>query len=236
MTRKPFSPRGALSFFFALILIGCNGPESTGGGGSFPYHISYYETAGNAEQPVTTGAESTITVWFEVDSPETKDGRVYVDDLHLERSDMPGVNLASNPSFEAGLWSGRKNNAMTPWNGTWQPESDDGTLWTAWTLSGTAHSGSWSSCADMSVFPNNGYQTHFFLYPLLDIQGIRPGITFRAHAYVRIVGNVQARLGIDFRNSGVNQTDPRLGIRAVNGMYLRGDTGGQWVLLNLRNG
>lgn len=196
------------------------------------YHANYSEWNGNSEQPVTNGREKSVTVWLEVDSPNSTSGRVWVDDIYLERSDMPGINLAINPSFESGLWLHHENR-MCLATDTWCRNIIEFDNTNVWSLDATSYtSGRVSAVANMASL-GQGYQTHIYAYPLIDISGIPAGITFRSSAYLKIDGNLQARLGIDFREADVNPANTRENIRAVNGIITRGSTG-SWRKINLR--
>jgi len=205
------------------------------------YHISYYEFCGNAEQPVTKGNEETVTLWFEIDSPDSAYGKVYVDNLYLERSDRPGVNQLQNAGFEKGLWWGRKNNAMCVSSDTWCQnivETDDTFVWRLGALlSRNSKTKKITrnnfAFADMSRL-GRGWQTHIF-HPLLNIKGIPKGISWKASAEIIIEGNLQVRLGIDFRDSPVSPSDPRANIRAINGLVYKGSTYGKTKKIILRN-
>lgn len=196
------------------------------------YHVNYFETLGNADQPVAAGTEKSLALWFEIDSPISATGKVWVDDLYLERMDQPGSNLITNASFEAGLWPA-KNNSLCLANDTWCRgifESDD---YFVWQLDyGTYPSSSPSAVADMSKL-GLGYQTHIFQLVSLN-KTIPAGTALKAHAMIKIEGFVQARLGLDLRDSVIDSANPRGNIRsAVNGLIVRGPTSG-WRRIDLR--
>lgn len=217
-------------------ITGCGGNDTTGnatGPTNSAYHVNYSEWNGNSEQPVTNGREKSITVWLEVDSPNASTGRVWVEDIYLERSDRPGVNLVANPSFESGLWLHHEN-TMCLASDTWCRnivEFDNPSIWSL--DASTFLSGHASAVANIAPL-GQGYQTHIYAYPLLDITGIPAGVTFKASAYLKIENNLQARLGLDFREADVNPANTRENIRAVNGTILRGSTNSNWVKLSLR--
>lgn len=197
------------------------------------YHISYFEICGNSEKPVSNGREKTVTLWFEVDSPFSPIGKVWVDDIYLERSDSPGVNLLSNSSLDSSLlfWPHHEN-AMCLAEDTWCQNITEFTRDGIWSLDGSVfHSVPSAARADIGLL-GQGYQTHIFQYPLINIEGIPAGVEFRAHAFVKIEGDAQVRLGIDFREAEVDPSNPRAGIRAVNGRIIQGAT--DWIKLNLR--
>ncbi len=218
----------------SIMIAGCGGGLENGPSSSVSsctnitnpmYHINYFENCGNAEQPVSKGTESSVTVWVEMDSPNTSSGKLWVDDIYLERSDMPGVNLTANSSFENGLYEHRENAMCLSTDIACRNivETIDSRIWS---LDATTYrSGRYSAAADITPL-GQGFQTHIFA-PLIPISGIRSGVTFKASAYVKVEGNVQIRVGIDFRDSTG-------AIRAVNGLILRGNTNGNWVNLSVR--
>ncbi len=221
----------AIAFVLIFSLSSCGSSDESASSGSI-YHINYFETAGNAARPVTTGREQSVALWFEVDSPYSPLGKVWVDDMYLERSDFPGINLISNSGFEFGLWSA-KNNALCLASDVFCKniiESNDSFVWQV--DRNIYFSGNQSSSVDMSKL-GLGYQSHIFQLITFP-SGIPAGITFRAHAMIKIEGDVQARLGVDLREVNINPSDPRGSItNAVNGLIIRGNTNG-WRMINLR--
>ncbi|MEI7498387.1 MAG: hypothetical protein WCK11_03840 [Candidatus Falkowbacteria bacterium] len=151
--------------------------------------------------------------------------------MYLERSDRPGVNLISNASFSYGLWPA-KNNALCQASDltcTNIVEFNDFSVWSLDSI--TFYSSGVSAMADMSKLPI-GWQSHIF--QLINLpSGIPANITFRAHAMVKIEGNLQVRLGVDFRNSDIQSGNPRDSITsAINGIVIRGTT--SWRRIDLR--
>ena len=233
-----------LGILVVILLLSCGGGSSNSGSenavgtGSClnitnpTYHINYFETCGNANQPVSAADYQSVAIWFEVDSTNSDTGKVWIDDLYLERSDFPGVNLINNPSFESGLWPA-KNNALCLAADTFCRniiESNDLFVWSI--DQAVYYSGSQSVVADMSKL-GLGYQTHIFQLVPFD-GGIRSGVVFKAHAMIKIEGNVQVRLGIDFRGTSIDPANPRASIfSAVNGLVIRGTTNG-WRRIDLR--
>lgn len=227
--------RCLMTIIITIALWGCASKnDSSCSGKSNPtYHVNYFEKCGSAEQPITNGNEETVTLWFEVDLPFSSNGKAWIDDIYLERSDMPGVNLLSNPSFDSNNtnWS-HNENAMCLASDYFCSNLTEFTQNGIWSSDNIVfHSGPPSLAANMALL-GQGYQTHIFQSPLISINGIQGGIEFRAHAYVKVEGDAQVRLGLDFREANVNPSNTLAGIRAVNGRIIQGAT--DWTLLNLR--
>lgn len=202
------------------------------GRSSLKYHQSYFQICGSEDDdPIIREPYRWAVVWYEVTTPFGSGGEACFDDFSLK---VEGKNESLIPSDH------------TKW-ARW--DHAGGTLCSAQdvecknlVLTRLSDPGKWgegvgvSSSSGKSLcvkVDGGGKHTHAWVlqkpFNLLSLEGIPEGTIMMASVMVRMTGDIQTRIGIDFFDNKDSRQARR---RAINGHILQGPH--EWTLLKLR--
>ncbi|MGE0086518.1 MAG: hypothetical protein AB7S75_19090 [Desulfococcaceae bacterium] len=196
------------------------------------YHESYFELCGTGGEPVSKDNDISLSLWAEVNSPFSGGGIVWFDDFYLISDDGSIKDIIPNPSFTQNFegWK-HLENTLCPAEIIWcgyityinVPGLD-------WEIDNSVYYS--KPCSVKVTVPKEGYQTHAFLYPSISMNNIPYGTRFKASALVKIEGDLQVRIGIDFTDSS------GFIVRSVSGEVIQlnpqYETAKDWTLVKLR--
>jgi len=206
------------------------------------YHESYFQFRGSQDDdPIVKMSHPYFDPWYEGTSPSKKGGKICWDGFVVKvKGKVKGTEKQFVPS-DYTKW-GKSDHA----GGLMCTKSDR--RCTSMVLNRSSDPGKWTESKE--VAPNSkskralcvtlpageGYHTHIWAlqetFDLFNLQDVAEGAELEAYAWVKIEGDAQARMGIDFWSESNSQND---GVRkrVINGHIIQGPTEG-WKLLRLR--
>ncbi len=200
------------------------------------YHISVEEPY-RVQPSKETVDDRFVTLWMEVNAPFGEDGTVWFDGICLTIGDS-NENIAPNPAFcismDKDAWDSRENPIVQQY-----PEfpvcvrgvSDYADCNT---MEGIVQDESKFSSQSLRVDVKADYRYHTYIDYLhfIDLTNLPIGTEVNASVYVKIEGDVQVRLGLDFRDTVDSDPD-----KMLNGKIIQFSEDGEhsldWTLLTL---
>ena len=210
------------------------------------YEQAFFELCGNDHKSIPdkyrvepkkeSDYDRYITLWIEVNAPWGVDGTVWFDGICLTIGENKTQNFAPNPAYCEGLsnkWESKVNpmSSRYPEYEVCSMENVDKNC-TAW--EGIDTTNSKYSTKSLKVKIKSGHRYHTFInyQNFIDLNNYDNGTEINASVWVKIEGDVQVRLGLDFRDTVDSEPD-----KMVNGKIIQFPINGpfsmDWTLLKL---